>query len=80
MHFNQILPCILVSATAAVAQLIPVGPIATVYREPNFQGRHFSVGKVGECVQLPDNIVGKVSSVKLQQFPEPFYVACALYS
>ncbi|KAM0514601.1 hypothetical protein ACHAPE_006596 [Trichoderma viride] len=80
MHFTQILPCILVSATAAVAQLIPVGPIATVYRDANFEGRHFEVGTVGECVQLPANIAGRVSSVKLQQFPQPFYVACALYS
>ncbi|KAK1246938.1 hypothetical protein MKX08_000740 [Trichoderma sp. CBMAI-0020] len=80
MHFNQILPCILVSATAAAAQLIPVGPIATVYSRGNFEGRHFSVGKVGECVQLPSNIAGHVSSVKLQQFPQPFYIACALYS
>lgn len=29
MHFNQILPCLLVSATVAVAQLIPVGPIVS---------------------------------------------------
>ncbi|KAM0459123.1 hypothetical protein ACHAO4_002515 [Trichoderma viride] len=80
MHFNQVLPCILVSATAAVAQLIPVGPIATVYEYPNFEGRHFIVGKVGECVQIPNEIAGNVSSVKLQQFPQPFYIACALYS
>ncbi|KAL7922687.1 hypothetical protein ACQKWADRAFT_312911 [Trichoderma austrokoningii] len=80
MHFNQILPCILVSATAAAAQLIPVGPIATLYRKENYEGHHFSVGKVGECVELPDKIIGHVGSVKLQQFPAPFYVACALYS
>ncbi|UKZ62302.1 uncharacterized protein TrAtP1_003553 [Trichoderma atroviride] len=80
MHFNQILPYILVSATAAVAELIPVGPIATVYAHANFEGRHFSVGTVGQCVQLPNDIVGHVGSVRLQQFPQPFYVACALYS
>ncbi|KAL6906785.1 hypothetical protein GGI43DRAFT_240103 [Trichoderma evansii] len=80
MHFNQILPCLLVSATAAVAQLIPFGPIATLYDESNFQGEHFHVGKVGECVQIDDRIIGNVNSVKLQQFPDPFYVACSLYS
>ncbi|KAL7894730.1 hypothetical protein HDV63DRAFT_412782 [Trichoderma sp. SZMC 28014] len=81
MHFSQIIPCMLVSATAALAQgLIPVGPIATLYDQSNFTGDHFNVGKVGQCVELPDNVIGNVQSVKLQQFPEPFYVACALYS
>ncbi|KAL7788666.1 hypothetical protein V8C37DRAFT_388142 [Trichoderma ceciliae] len=80
MHFNQLLPCILVSATAAVAQLIPFGPIATFYDQPDFQGNYFIAGKVGQCLELPSNIIGNVSSVKLQQFPAPFYISCTLYS
>ncbi|KAM0254781.1 hypothetical protein ACHAQJ_006438 [Trichoderma viride] len=80
MHFNQLLPCLLVSATAAVAQLIPIGPIATFYDQPNYQGHFFSAGKVGQCLELPSNIIGNVSSVKLQQLPSPLFISCALYA
>lgn len=44
MHFTQILPCILVSATAAVAQLIPVGPIVSLSSSNN------DVGFSNECL------------------------------
>ena len=30
MHFTQLLPCIIASASVAVAQLIPVGPIVSL--------------------------------------------------
>ncbi|TFB03925.1 hypothetical protein CCMA1212_003555 [Trichoderma ghanense] len=80
MHFNQLLPCIVASASVAVAQLIPVGPIATFYSEPDFQGNSFVAGKIDTCLQLPEGLIGNVSSVELQQFPSPFYVSCTLYN
>ncbi|UKZ92248.1 uncharacterized protein TrAFT101_007210 [Trichoderma asperellum] len=80
MHFNQIVQLLLLFVTAALAELIPFGPIATLYNEANFQGDHFTVGRLGECVEIRSNIIGNVGSLKLQHVPSPFYVACALYS
>ncbi|PTB69893.1 hypothetical protein BBK36DRAFT_1110735 [Trichoderma citrinoviride] len=80
MHFNQLLPCLIASASVAVAQLVPVGPIATLYSQPNFKGNAFIAGRVDKCLQLPEGIAGNVSSVQLQQFPSPFYVSCTLYN
>ncbi|EGR47609.1 hypothetical protein MKX07_001848 [Trichoderma sp. CBMAI-0711] len=80
MHFTQLLPCIIASASVAVAQLIPVGPIATFYTEPDYQGNSFIALRVDKCLQLPQGIVGNVSSVQLQQFPSPYYVSCTLYN
>ncbi|KAL6879372.1 hypothetical protein HDV57DRAFT_518081 [Trichoderma longibrachiatum] len=56
MHFAQLLPCIIASASVAVAQLIPVGPIATFYSEPDYQGRSFIAGRVDKCLQLPEGM------------------------
>ncbi|KAL6878629.1 hypothetical protein J3F83DRAFT_723270 [Trichoderma novae-zelandiae] len=80
MHFTQLLPCIIASASVAVAQLIPVGPIATFYSEPDYKGEFFIAGRIDQCLQLPNNVIGNVSSVKLQQFPNPFYVSCTLFN
>ncbi|KAK0760080.1 hypothetical protein N5P37_007159 [Trichoderma harzianum] len=80
MHLSQLLLGIVASATAAVGLTIPIGPLATIYSEPNFQGESYVVDRVDDCVQLPANVIGNVNSVKLEVPPSPYYVSCTLFS
>ncbi|KAL6799068.1 hypothetical protein GGI42DRAFT_328643 [Trichoderma sp. SZMC 28013] len=80
MHLNQLILSIVASATVAVGQGIPIGPLATIYSEPDFQGESYVINILNDCVQLPANVIGQVNSVKLEVPPTPYYVSCTLFS
>ncbi|KAL7914719.1 hypothetical protein GGI35DRAFT_155820 [Trichoderma velutinum] len=81
MFLSQLLLGIVASATIAAGEvIIPVGPLATIYSEPEFQGESYVVETLGDCVQLPANVIGHVNSVKLEEPPSPLYISCTLFS
>lgn len=39
-----------------LANTVPLKKKATLYNEANFQGDHFTVGRLGECVEIRSNM------------------------